>query len=108
MTFGPPVEAMVARVKRWVAEGLEVRILTARACRYNQSLEERAFQISRIESWCMEHLGFILPVTAEKDYNMLELWDDRAVQVEPDTGMTAVEVSYREGFNAGAEFERGS
>ena len=32
------------------------------------------------------HFGVVLPVTNVKDWHMLELWDDRAVQVEPNTG----------------------
>lgn len=101
VTFGPPVEAMKKRVTRWVTEGRNVRILTARACRDIQSAEERAFQIARIESWCEEYLGFILPVTAEKDYNMIELWDDRAVGVIPDTGKQVRDEEYQAGYIAG-------
>lgn len=39
-----------------------------------------------IEKWCQMHIGGILPVTNVKDYAMVELWDDRAVQVIPNTG----------------------
>lgn len=32
------------------------------------------------------HIGRVLPITNIKDYQMIELWDDRAVQVIPNTG----------------------
>jgi len=38
-------------------------------------------------SWCEKHLGLALPVTCVKDMHMIELWDDRAVQVVTNTGM---------------------
>ena len=34
----------------------------------------------------MEHIGRRLIVTCVKDYEMIELWDDRAVAVEFNTG----------------------
>jgi hypothetical protein len=47
---------------------------------------ERKDQRSMIRAWCAIHLGRKLPVTASKDFMMAELWDDRAVAVEPNTG----------------------
>lgn len=44
---------------------------------------------AHIERWCLEHIGIVLPVTNVKDYGMIELWDDRAVQVIPNTGEPA-------------------
>lgn len=90
--LGEPIPAMVERVKRWLAEGREVRIFTARvslAGRPGDSVTNALEMIatrSAIRSWCLEHLGQRLPVTCEKDLNMIELWDDRCVQVEPNTG----------------------
>lgn len=81
--IGEPVPAMVARVKQWLSDGREVRIFTARVSRHGF---ERQLATTVIERWCYEHLGRILPVTCEKDLNMVELWDDRCVQVEANTG----------------------
>jgi len=78
---GAPVPAMVTRVRRWLAEGQEVRIMTARV-----SGDDRAAAVPPIQAWCLEHLGQALPVTCRKDFGMLELWDDRCVQIEPNTG----------------------
>jgi len=79
---GKPIPKMVERVKQWLAEGKDVRIFTARA--NDGNLTRRA-----IAAWCIYHLGKELPITATKDYSMVELWDDRAVQVIPNTGERA-------------------
>ena len=39
-----------------------------------------------INDWCVLHLGETLQITNIKDFGMVELWDDRAVQVIPNTG----------------------
>lgn len=87
--IGAPIPAMVERVKAWRADGIQVRILTARVCvvrgtRANKAHAARARGF--IEAWCLEHLGEKLPVTAQKDFQMMELFDDRARQVETNTG----------------------
>lgn len=95
---GAPVPAMVDRVISWLRDGYhppgahsrvnEVRIFTARVNPINGMDAE----ISRIaiDRWCMEVFGRTLPITHEKDFLMVELWDDRTVQVEKNTGRTAL------------------
>jgi hypothetical protein len=86
--IGHPIERMVDRVKQWLADGVEVRIVTARVARAScRDDVERLEQVRRIEAWCVEHLGQQLPVTSEKDFMMIELWDDRCVQLQPNTGI---------------------
>lgn len=92
--LGKPIAPMVARVKAWLAAGWEVRVVTARVSSRNEdarlqngehmwkSEDHRA----AIKAWCKEHIGQELPVTAEKDFLMKQLWDDRAVTVEFNTG----------------------
>ena len=80
--IGKPVPKMLARVKRWIAEGQEVRIVTARVAMPHG----RRVAVSVVKAWCREHVGQELPVTHEKDFGMIELWDDRAVQVRRNTG----------------------
>lgn len=80
--IGPPVERMLARVREWLDEGREVRIVTARVSVPAQAASAR----EAIDAWLMQHLGRTLPVTCEKDYGMIELWDDRCVQVVANTG----------------------
>lgn len=84
--IGPPVPAMVERVKRWLAEGHDVRIFTARVACFAETDDPHAV-FSIIEEWCIKHIGQELPITCIKDSRMWELWDDRAVQVIPNTGM---------------------
>lgn len=104
---GEPIAPMVERVKRWVADGREVRIFTARifpvwyaepqALNGEWGLlpgvgttKERIIDCGRavlaIQNWCMQHLGFVLTITCVKDFGMIELYDDRCVQVIPNTG----------------------
>lgn len=79
--IGDPIPAMVARIKTWLGEGKEVRIFTARAWRASPA------DIEAIQDWTEKHIGHRLQVTCEKDYGMIELWDDRAVRVVPNTGL---------------------
>lgn len=101
---GQPVEAMVERVKRWLAEGEEVRIFTARIHPLDRCVkpdEKRVLHgtyvennredtcweaIEAIRRFCARHIGEVLPITNVKDYGMVELYDDRCVQVRPNTG----------------------
>jgi hypothetical protein len=89
MHIGEPVPIMVDRVKTWLSEGKDVRIFTARVNQVSATVEEERAVRARIEDWCAEHLGQRLPITNEKDYGMIELWDDRCVQVIPNTGLRA-------------------
>ena len=89
LKFGKPIMMMVERVKTWRAEGVEVRIMTARASHKDKIKLEATIEevISAIQDWCEKYIGERLPVTCEKDYLMIELWDDRAVQLETNTGI---------------------
>ena len=85
--IGAPIGPMMARVYEWLEAGIEVRIVTARAATENNPWPEQvAPAIKAIEAWCLKHVGVVLPITASKDYAMIELWDDRAVRVEKNTG----------------------
>ena len=75
--IGEPIPAMLDRVKAWIAEGIDVRIFTARA-----NSDDRF----ALEEWCLKHIGCALPITATKDYQMVTLYDDRCVQMEKNTG----------------------
>ena len=97
--IGKPVPLMVERVKQWIAEGKDVRIFTARAYSpvevglfHNEPMTKRE-AIKVIEKWCKEHIGVVLPIVCTKDYGMIELWDDRCVQVIPNTGIALQDVT---------------
>ncbi len=82
--IGEPVPLMLERVKKMLAKGKKVKIFTARVSVPDKEI--RAKIIDAIEKWCMAHLGQRLEVTCCKDYGMVELWDDRCIQVEKNTG----------------------
>lgn len=89
--IGKPIPAMVERVKRWLAEGREVRIVTARVSRLVNATNYSARVIAEahqdaIYQWTKNVFGVGLAVQAHKDYAMVELWDDRAVRVVKNEG----------------------
>lgn len=88
-TIGEPIPLMVERVRKWLDEGREVRIMTARVAQsvYRPEPDMVYRTIIAIQDWTEKYLGVRLKVTCIKDYEMVELWDDRAVQVEPNTGI---------------------
>lgn len=97
-TIGEPVIPMLKRVIKWLEDGKDVRIMTARVGRGEGRSQESgrwadddfiAEQKEKIQLWCLKHLGKILPITHEKDFLMETLWDDRAVQIIPNTGLRA-------------------
>ncbi|MGD9728204.1 MAG: hypothetical protein AB7R40_23125 [Nitrospiraceae bacterium] len=79
--IGPPIDLMVKRVKRWLADGEDVRIFTARVA----DDPDGAARVA-IQQWCEQFIGTVLPVTNVKDYGMIELWDDRVVAVSRNEG----------------------
>lgn len=86
--IGKPIPAMADRVRAWLNNGITVKIFTARA--YEGNTYERFLEaqnaIEAIQEWTLTHFGQKLDVTNAKDFGMVELWDDRAVQVECNTG----------------------
>ena len=87
--IGKPVPTMLERVKSWLANGhpkygkVEVQIVTARVARDEPDADyARGF----VEAYCELHVGQKLVVTSSKSLRLVELWDNRAVQVECNTG----------------------
>lgn len=89
--IGDPIPAMVRRVQRWLVQGVEVRVVTARV----SGPDERVVS-AIVGDWCERHIGRRLAVTCRKDYQMIELWDDRAIQVVTNTGQRVGHVSVAE------------
>lgn len=89
--IGDPIPKMVLRIKAWLSQGKNVKIFTARvspqAVALNGTTLDRVLQ--PIQMWCIQNIGVVLPVTHEKDMAMVQLWDDRCVQVIPNTGERA-------------------
>ncbi len=80
---GQPIWLMIDLMKAKIAAGQKLRILTARVSGDPQEAKEATVAI---QNWLVEHGLPRLPITCIKDYDMIELYDDRAVQVEANTG----------------------
>ncbi len=81
--IGKPISSMVSLLLGYVTNSREVRIFTARVSSMNPYKERER---TAIEAWCIENLGMIIPITAEKDFEMIDLYDDRCHHVEINTG----------------------
>jgi hypothetical protein len=76
--IGSPIEPMVKRLRKWIAEGKSVKIFTARA--------SSPKQVVLVKKWLASCGLPDLEVTNVKDLQMIELWDDRCVQVMTNLG----------------------
>ena len=106
-TVGAPIPKMVERVKAWLAEGKDVRIFTARVAYVSPEMLVKIE--AAIQKFCLDNLGKALPVTCIKDHEMLEFWDDRARQVELNTGVSVRSIpdsSLTSGTDRALEFVR--
>lgn len=77
--IGPPVEPMLRRVKELLAAGVEIRIFTARATMGPEV-------VRGVREWLHQNGLPQLRITSVKDPDMVFFYDDRAVQVERNTG----------------------
>lgn len=90
--IGEPIQPMLDRVFKWLEDGEEVRILTARAAHGDSEVE-------RVTKWLVDVAGLPrLQVTAMKDPDMDVLWDDKAIQVKPNTGEPIVDAELQESY----------
>jgi len=87
--IGKPIPLMVARMWHWLSEGREVRIVTARG--------GDAAELDRVYKWLWESFHLMIPVQNTKTFRMHELWDDRAIQVVANTGLTLRETIQDDG-----------
>ena len=80
--IGKPIPKMLRRVKQWVEEGKRVKIFTARAC--------HPTQIPYVKEWLFQNNLGDLEITCIKDFYCIEIWDDRCIQLIPNTGITVI------------------
>lgn len=90
--IGDPIMPMVRRIQRWLVEGKTVKVFTARVYGHGAPLIGGGSEdaITPIKEWCRRWIGQELEVTNVKDFGMIELWDDRAVQVIANTGIPVI------------------
>jgi 8-oxo-dGTP pyrophosphatase MutT (NUDIX family) len=80
---GKPIMTMINRVKEWLQLGIRVKVFTARA--------SEPAAIPYIAKWLEEQGLGGLEITNIKDHYMIQIWDDRAVAVIPNTGIPVME-----------------
>ena len=86
--IGTMIQKMKDILIEWLKQGYRVKIMTARMGHAELRDEARAI----IQDWLEANGLPRLEVTCKKDYKMIRLYDDRAVQVIPNTGVTLEEV----------------
>lgn len=87
--IGEPILKILERVKLWMAfNKYEIRIFTARA-----GIPE---QIPPVVAWLEKHGIGGLAITNIKDFSMVELWDDRCVQIISNLGISVQEHAQEE------------
>lgn len=95
--IGEPIPLMLERIKNWIAEGKTIKIFTARVafpydtCKVTGENFTQLEITIEIQNWLVKQGLPRLQVTATKDFNMVELWDDRCIQVIPNTGKSLAE-----------------
>ena len=89
-SIGQPIEPMVNLVNDYLRKGVAVKIFTARVSEPDP--RKKIAAIDAIEKWCLKVFDRTLPITCIKDYGCIRIYDDRAVQVEPNTGRIIGEV----------------
>lgn len=91
--IGRPIDPMVGRVRKWIAEGREVVIFTARLYKIPGKRGE-AERVKKDEiaiyEWCRTYLGAVVPVTCQKLAHTDIIFDDRAIRVEHNTGLVSL------------------
>lgn len=83
--IGEPIERIVDLIRTYREAGYEVRIMTARVSNPEGDRDVERVR-ALIQAYTLQHIGEVLPVTCCKDYGMIKLYDDRAVQVIANTG----------------------
>lgn len=86
--IGVMIDKMKDTLLEWVRQGFRVKIMTARMSHSDTRDEAREV----IQDWLEANGVPRLEVTCKKDYKMIRLYDDRAIQVIPNTGVTLEEV----------------
>lgn len=84
--YGAPIPFMVAKVKLHLTLGDKFTIFTARA--------DRKEEVEGIRNWLKEHGLPAFDITNIKSPQFTQFWDDRAVHIEKNTGMTEYESSW--------------
>jgi len=87
MKVGKPVAAMVLLAKRYMQQGVEVRIFTARAHKNPRETDaDYQRRLAPIREWCIKVFGQELLIVSYKTFETIAIFDDRAYRVVENTG----------------------
>jgi hypothetical protein len=97
----------VERIMEWLRQGQEVRIFTARVpLPQDEAAEQTCYKTGQkftgvmmkhaIASECEKIFGVRLRVQCYKDLHTIEIWDDRAIGVVANLGITLVDEAIAE------------
>ena len=78
--LGEPIPEMVAMIRSLMDAGITVKIFSARAI--------EPANVPRIQAWTEQHGLGRMEVTNLKDYDLIRFFDDRAIQMLPNAGMS--------------------
>lgn len=87
--IGEPIQPMCDLLKKYLDDGWRIKIMTARVGPHGdhpKAEEQRLGSIKAVQDWTERTFGKRLEVTCCKDFLMVALFDDLAVQVEGNTG----------------------
>jgi len=91
-SIGVPIHPMVRRIRHYLKQGRIVKIVTARV--HPNHGADADVNTVRIRAFLLEQFGdagSLIPIVWGKDMHMITLFDDRATQVIPNTGITVQE-----------------
>ncbi len=80
---GPPVIPMLERVRKWVKDGVTVKIFTARVC---GPKEEADHHRKKVQDWLESHGLPRLEVVNYKTWSTVAIYDDIAFRIIKNTG----------------------
>lgn len=89
--IGNPIQPTIDLLKKFLNNGWHVKIFTARVS--SSEKPYKRFEASKaIEEWCQKHIGVVLDITSEKDWECKAIFDDRAYHVHKNTGQLTDEL----------------
>lgn len=87
--IGYPLQPICNYVKKWINQGHNVVIFTARVDP-TKSQEEIDKTVLKIKNWCEKNLGKILQITAIKHRHIDFILDDKAISLVRNTGKQGI------------------
>ena len=86
--IGEPIMPIIRRIKHFLRTGRKVNIVTARVHPSEPDREEQVLTVSRaLDAVLGPEMASKIGIRSDKDRHMIDLYDDRAMQVIPNKGI---------------------